>query len=96
MGEVMVQVDRRHVQYRPPFHVQTFRSGFCIVADAGGLNCGRFEDAPGAVFMPSPAFAEAACAALNAAPVASIIRASVRLTDSPDAITADPQGASNV
>lgn len=72
MGSVRVQVDRSHIAYRPPFHVETFKSGFAIGCDAGGVNCVRFPDFPGAIGGDAELVA-AACAALNEQPISTLM-----------------------
>ena len=75
-----VFVDRRHIAHQPPFHVETFKTGFAIDCDAGGLNCVRFADAPLAIGdwgARGRALLERACEALNAEPIGDVIEAEV-------------------
>lgn len=70
-----VYVDRRHIAYRPPFHVEAFKTGFVIGCDANGLNCVRFTEAPLALGTDDPDWMERCVAALNEQPVSEIIKA---------------------
>lgn len=73
--KMRVQVDRRHIAYRPPFSVETFATGFSIGVDAGGLNCVRCPEQPLALGSFDRWLMELAVEALNAAPVSDLIEA---------------------
>jgi hypothetical protein len=75
---MIAQVDRRHIKYQPPFHVESFKSGAVIGADSSGHNCVRFTDwPPGAVMCDSVEIMQKACDALNLQPISDFMEAEV-------------------